>query len=266
MPRDHRALGSRIAAGRTSEVYLWGQTQVLKLCHDWMPLEVVEHEARIAHAVEASGVPVPAVGEVVKVNGRFGIVYERVPGPSMQELMQEDPSTVTQYSCLLAELHADLHARRVVFALPSQRERLRARIIAAEALPTVTKTAALERLTRLPEDGIFCHGDFHPANILMADRGPVIIDWIDATWGNAAADVARTWVLFMGHTAYPDTPSWVRPLARTCCEVHLRRYCELRSVTQREVEAWIPVVAAARLSENIPEAREWLLSIAAQLT
>ncbi len=72
------------------------------------------------------------------------------------------------------------------------------------------------------------HGDFHPGNILMADRGPVIIDCIDTTRGSAAADVARTWVLFMGHTVYPDTPSWVRPLARTCCEVHLRRYCELR--------------------------------------
>ncbi len=100
----------------------------------------------------------------------------------------------------------------------------------------------------------------------MADRGPVIIDWVDATQGSAAADVARTWVLLMGHTAYPDTPSWVRPLARTCCETHLRRYCELRSVTQHEVEAWIPAIAAARLSEKIPEAREWLLSIAAQLT
>jgi hypothetical protein len=32
------------------------------------------------------------------------------------------------------------------------------------------------------------------------------------------------------------------------------------------VEAWIPVVAAARVNENIPDAREWLLSVAAQLT
>ncbi len=46
----------------------------------------------------------------------------------------------------------------------------------------------------------------------------------------------------------------------------MRRYCELRSVASAEVEEWIPVVAAARLSDNIPEAREWLLSLTARLT
>ena len=235
---------------------------MLKLCHDWVPHAAVEHEARIARVIKASGAPIPLAGEVVEVDGRYGIAYERVSGPSMQELMQEYPSTVAQYSHLLAELHADLHARCIGTDLPSQRECLRARIVTAEALSSVTKTAALERLRRLSEDGHLCHGDFHPGNILMSERGPVIIDWVDATRGSAAADVARTWVLLMGHVAYPDTPSWVR----TCCEVYLRRYCELRFITQSEVEAWIPIVAAARLNENIPEARQWLLSLALQMT
>jgi Ser/Thr protein kinase RdoA (MazF antagonist) len=184
----------------------------------------------------------------------------------MQELMQGNPSTVAQYAQLLAELHADLHACRIMSDLPSQHERLHAQITTPEVLPTATRTAALERLTRLSEDSTLCHGDFHPGNILMAERGPVIIDWVDAARGSAAADVARTWVLLMGHVAYRDTPSWVRSLARTCCQVYLRHYCGLRSVTQREVEAWIPIVAAARLTENIREARQWLLSLALQLT
>ncbi len=260
------SLGPLLAKGRTSEVYLWGDTQVLKLCHEWMPVAAVEHEARIARLLAASGAPVPAVEEVVKVNGRWGIIYERVSGPSMQELMEKDPSTVRPYARLLAELHADLHGSLPVPDLPSLAERLRTCIIAAEALPAAAKTAALERLTRLPHDETLYHGDFHPGNILMAERGPIIIDWVHAARGPAAADLARTWLLFMGHTAYPDTPSWVRPLARTCCEVHLQRYRELRPVPPGEVEAWIPVIAAARLSENLPEAREWLLSLTAWLT
>ncbi len=258
------SLGRRIAEGRTAEVYLWGETQVVKLFRDWMGPGAAAYEARVARVVEAAGAPVPAVGEVVEVHGRCGIVYERVTGPSMMDLMQADPSTVSGHARLLAELHAALHSQRAPSELPSQRTLLAERIAAAEPLSPARKAAALERLAAMPEKDTLCHGDFHPGNIIMAEQGPVIIDWVEAARGNAAADVARTWVLFMGHTAYPDAPPWVRPLARQCCSVHLRRYLEVGSTTEAEVMAWIPIIAAARLRENIPEAREWLLSVVEQ--
>jgi Ser/Thr protein kinase RdoA (MazF antagonist) len=254
--------GRRIAEGRTAEVYLWGETQVLKLFRDWMPAAAAEYEARIARSVAAAGAPVPAVGEVVEVKGPQGIVYERVTGPSLMDLMQADPGTIPHYASLLAELHAALHAQPAVLALPAQRARLAEHIAAAEPLSPAQRAAALEKLAGMPEEGALCHGDFHPGNIIMAERGPVIIDWVDAARGSAAADVARTWVLLMGHTVYPDTPPWVRPFARECSTVHLQRYLALGSIVEDEVMAWVPIVAAARLHENIPEAREWLLSVA----
>jgi len=254
-------LGRRVAEGRTAEVYLWGEAQVLKLFREWMPPGAADYEARIARLVEAAGAPVPAVDDLVEVEGRRGIVYERVVGPSMMDLMQADPATVPRYAYLLAELHAALHAHPAVPELPSQRARLQDRIAAAEPLSPAAKSAVLEALARMPEEGTLCHGDFHPGNIIMAERGPVIIDWVDATRGSAAADVARTWVLVMGHACYDGTPEWVRPLARQCCAGHLRRYAELQPITEEEVAAWIPIVAAARLAENIPEARGWLVSV-----
>jgi aminoglycoside phosphotransferase (APT) family kinase protein len=214
--------------------------------------------------VAAAGAPVPTVGEVPEVKGRLGIVYERVTGPSMMDLMQADPATIPHYAGLLAELHAALHAQPGGPALPAQRARLAEHIAAAEPLSPSQKAAALEKLAQMPEEGTLCHGDFHPGNIIMAGSGPTIIDWVDATQGSAAADVARTWVLLMGHTAYPDTPSWVRPLARECCSVHLQRYLALGPIAEDEVMAWIPIIAAARLHENIPEAREWLRSVVAR--
>lgn len=41
-----------------------------------------------------------------------------------------------------------------------------------------------------------CHGDYHPGNIILSPRGPVVIGWITACHGNAVADVARTVLLF----------------------------------------------------------------------
>jgi aminoglycoside phosphotransferase (APT) family kinase protein len=39
------------------------------------------------------------------------------------------------------------------------------------------------------------HFDLHPDNVLLSPRGPVVIDWSNASRGDAADDVALTWVI-----------------------------------------------------------------------
>jgi hypothetical protein len=41
---------------------------------------------------------------------------------------------------------------------------------------------------------------------------------------------------------------------------YLRRYFTLRPGGREEYGRWLPIVAAARLSENIPEIEQWLLA------
>jgi hypothetical protein len=51
-----------IAYGRTAEIFLWKDHQVLKLFYEWFPAEAVHNEARITRAVQAAGLAVPQVG------------------------------------------------------------------------------------------------------------------------------------------------------------------------------------------------------------
>jgi len=81
----NKDLSRPLAYGRTAEIYAWQEGQVLKLFYDWFGLENIGYEARVARAVHASGLPVPAVGEIIGVNGRNGLVYQRVDGHSMWE-------------------------------------------------------------------------------------------------------------------------------------------------------------------------------------
>jgi hypothetical protein len=39
------------------------------------------------------------------------------------------------------------------------------------------------------------HFDLHPDNVLLSARGPMVIDWSNASRGEAADDVALTWVI-----------------------------------------------------------------------
>src|SRR4051794_30775548 len=66
--------------GFTADVYHWGEGRVVKLFHRWYPPRKAEREYRVTRAVHQTGLPVPAVYELVNVDDRCGIVFERVEG------------------------------------------------------------------------------------------------------------------------------------------------------------------------------------------
>jgi len=130
--------------------------------------------------------------------------------------------------------------------------------IGAPGLSADLQQAHLEALEAMPEGDRLCHGDFHADNVVITERGLVVIDWIDAAQGNPMADVARTAVIHLGVRA-SRRASWVqRVMVEWYHRVYVRRYFELRGREQKEYRAWYPIVAAARMSEGISELEEWL--------
>lgn len=259
-------LDAPIAIGFTAEIYAWRDGWVLKLFNPGRSRENVEYEAELSRTVYATGLPVPAVGEVLEVEGRFGLELERIDGISMLEALTRRPWMYHKFALQLAELQAKMHTRQLP-ELPSQCERLRRKITYAEKLPEEVRSAALKAWKRIPEDDKLCHGDFHPGNILLSQRGAVIIDWIDAARGSPLLDVARSTLIFGGIHLPPNFPGR-RPLNLILgrfYQAYRERYFELNELDPKELERWLPVVAAARLDENIYFDEERLLSIAKRL-
>ena len=245
-----------LAEGRTAEVFAWGDGAVVKLFRDWVPLDQAEHEAQIARAVSASGLPVPWVGEIVDVDGRAGLVYERVDGPSLLDSFMKRPWTLRPTALILARLHAELHKTRIAAAVPAQRQRLVDKIDRAELLSPALRSRALEALAGLPDGDVLCHGDFHPGNILMPPSGPIIIDWIDATRGHPHADIARTLIIARFGVARggPVAQRVLRAGVLGLLSIYEREYGRLCGTTRADVALWLPVVAAARIEEGVDEA------------
>ena len=67
--------------------------------------------------------------------------------------------------------------------------------------------------------------------------------------GHPAADVCRSFVIMMRAVA-------------ELAETYLDRYAALSGTPKGEIIAWLPVIAAARLAENIPEEEEALIRLA----
>jgi uncharacterized protein (TIGR02172 family) len=271
-----RDLGHPTAFGRTAEIYAWHQGQILKLFYDWFGLENIELEAKNTRAVHACGIPSPEVGDIIQVDGRYGLVYQRLDGDNMYKMVQRKPWKVFRYEQRMAALQTALHTCTLKADLPFQRQILECNIQRAIALPTLLRSKALAALDALPDGDRICHGDFWPSNILMTSKGDYIIDWFRASRGNPLADLARTTNLFIGGT---ETRQIQRPFlsfgstkksqimnslfqffGRICYPTYIHDYFKLCPGGEEEYHRWLPIVAAARLSDNIPELEQILIA------
>ncbi|MCC6299322.1 MAG: phosphotransferase [Anaerolineales bacterium] len=251
------SLEQPIAHGRTADIHEWEDGFVLKLFHNWFPMEDIEYEQKIARAVHASGVKSPAAKEIVQVHGRNGLIYERINGETMFATLKRQPRKVFHFGKLLARYHIQMHACDFNADVPVQKQRLQNKIKRADALPAELKPKLLAALETLPVGNKVCHGDFHPDNILMTKNGSVVIDWIDATKGNPLADAARTSVLALG--AASTLPTGMKFFIKLFHASYLREYFRTHPNGREEYRQWLPIVAGARLSENIPELENWLI-------
>jgi Ser/Thr protein kinase RdoA (MazF antagonist) len=253
-------LNKPIAHGRTADVYDWDDGHVLKLFHNWFELDNIEYELKIARAVRASGVKAPAVEELIQLDGRKGLIYERVTGESMLTMFQRKPWNVIAYSRILARLHAQMHDNSFEADIPDQHRKFQFKINNADALPVSLKTALLTTLASMPRGNRVCHGDFHPANVLLYANNASVIDWIDASRGNPLADVARTTIILIGSVETKQNPNmFLKVLIKIAHMEYLRGYFRLHPNGMDEYFRWLPIVAAARLSEGMPELEQWLV-------
>jgi hypothetical protein len=98
-----------------------------------------------------------------------------------------------------------------------------------------------------------------------------VIDCADGSQGNPHADVARTLLLLQ--TAEPDwiedveQRKTIRSLIQSFpLDIYFKRYREIQSLSQEQLDAWKLPLAAARLSEGLTlNAENRLLSIEASL-
>lgn len=253
----------RVATGRTADIFALDSDRVLKQFECGTAPDTARREADHTRIAGDAGLPVPTVHDVTSVDGRPAIVYERIDGPTMRSILQTRPWTVRRNAHRLAELQVAIHATRPT-GLPSYRERLAGRITDAPGLSHDARQRVLSRLESLPDGRAFCHGDFHPENVLHPDRGAVVIDWLDAGYGHPAADVARTNLLLKYAGRGGSLFAWA--VRRAFRWWYLRRYCEETGMSPDQIRAWELPVAAARLAEDVPEAARLRALVDARLS
>ena len=239
-------LGTKLGGGKAADVHAWGADQVIKLYQPAIPDRRIEAEAGNVQALHAAGLPVPRFFEQVEIAGRRGSIFERIEGPSISASLRNNPFRLFQLARRFAAVHRRIHGIERP-ELPPVAEHLRRVIADVSALSLGQKNQLHALLHSLPAGSFVCHFDFHPTNVILSPRGPVVLDWASARHGNPLADVARTCVLLatdhLGARAAPVMTIWNHAFGRA----YLRGYFNGATQTRDELERWITILAAAKL-------------------
>lgn len=235
-----------IAIRNAKTVYKDGDSCVKVFNADYSKADIL-NEALNQARVEELSLNVPKIKEITKVDGKWAIVTEFIKGKTLAQLMVENPDKKDEYLNKFVDLQI-LVQNNVCPLLTKLKDKMNRKIKLAN-INLTTKYDLHTRLESMPKGNSLCHGDFNPSNIIIAEDGKAyIIDWSHATQGNPCADVARTYLLF-----------WlVGDLSGA--EKYLTLYCEKTKKTPKDVQRWLPIVAASQSVKGNEKEREFLLS------
>ena len=206
-------------------------------------------EALSQARAEETGLPVPRLHEVTMLDGKWAIVSELIRGQSLEEISKE--SRAKKYGCIAEFVSLQLEVQSKECGLFPRFSEKVFREISALKLDRRIKDGLFERLERLRGlsggENVLCHGDFAMSNVIDSAKGLYILDWSHASRGFAAADAARSYLLFW---MAGDIDGAGR---------YLSLYAEKSGVPRELILEWTPLAAASQMKRCKAVEREFLL-------
>ncbi|MDR2793277.1 MAG: phosphotransferase [Treponema sp.] len=236
----------KIIAVRNTKTIYRDDDKVIKLFDENFSKADVLNEALNQARVEGTGLRIPKLLEVTKVENKWAIVLEYIEGKTLERLIKEEPDKRDEYFEFFVDLQMEVHTKRSPL-LGKLKDKM-SRKIAQTDLDATTRYDLHTRLDGMPNHDKVCHGDFNPSNIIIAADGtPYIIDWAHATQGNASADAARTYLLF-----------WLGGDIAGA-EKYLALFCKKSDTAKQYVQQWMPIAAASQTVKGKEKEKEFLL-------
>jgi uncharacterized protein (TIGR02172 family) len=254
--------GAQLAQGSTADIFAWGDDKILKLFFAGFSSDYVQYEYANNRKAMETGLPVPKVYQMLEWEGRQGILFERIEGPLMLNLIFTQADQVEDLARSFAEAQTQIHQTQVS-GFASLHEPLAGVIASSKWIDDQQRAHLCGILQNLPAGDALIHGDYHPGNVAVSSRGAIVLDWLTARQGDPHADVANT-VMLIRHASVPgDNPAVIEQINAVrgaFLSIYQQRYLELKPGTDWErVEQWMLLLILSRLTMDNQDERERLL-------
>lgn len=240
-------LDNPIAKRSTKTVYKDSDKTVKLFVPNYSKSDIL-NEALNQARVEETGLNIPSLVEITKIDDRWALVSEHIEGRTLESLMEENPDKLEEYLNLFVDTQINILSKESPL-LNKLKDKMQRKIEEAD-ISNEIKYELNTRLEGMPKHKKICHGDFNPSNVIIKENGDVyVIDWAHVSQGNGSADAARTYLLFCLNGKKEQANRY------------LDLFSEKTGIEKQYIQRWIPIVAAAHLSKaNEEEEKAFLMN------
>lgn len=248
----------KIGTGRTADVYKDSDGTAIKLYHKDRSANFVQREADLAQKVAEVCSRAPKYLGIYRDQERLGIRYQLIEGDDLLTKMARYPPGMKEYAQDLGILHREIHTNTLT-GIASMVDVFAKRLDHFDIEP-----CKRQRLLDFLEDHdgkTLCHGDFHPANVMMGEGGQMfVIDWSNAYYGHPLSDVARTYFLLRRAKPVGTVSILIRLISLflqpMLARNYLKTYFHNESIPHKELRQWELFVLMGRSLEGIGDRGE----------
>lgn len=193
----------------------------------------------------------------ITLDNRYGFIVKAGQVSLLAISIRENPSELLKYAKILGSLHVQVH--------DGDYGGRKARII-LDYRAYIMKS--LENLTELPEfqfrlidllksiqyEEVLCHNDLGPYHVLLEDNHPRIIDWVNASYGDPMADIAKS-IFWMCSDYVPGIGPYLigKDVKKRFITAYLSTYQSFLSLKQDQILSWLVIFAAIEYDTEVKD-------------
>lgn len=196
-----------IGKGSKSTVYRYEPDKIVKVYENNDSLEVISLEQKLATKAYELGIPTPISFDIVKVDDKYGVMFELFQSKSLSELIVQDINNIDKYIIEYVKLLKLLHNTKVkIDDLPNIKDYVPVWVKGCEE---VLDQKSLDKIKLLiddiPNQLTMLHCDYHTNNVLKQDNKVILIDMDCLSYGHPIFELVNMYFAFVGIVEiYPD--------------------------------------------------------------
>lgn len=181
-----------IESGRTASVYDWDEGRVLKIFKSCISYADIYQEMVQTQEARLVGIPVPRVYEIVRWDGHYGLIMDKVGGKVLEKALKDNPeecdALIERFADAVRKMHRTVVAREPLLDVRQKSIEL------CERLDPVLFSSRQRKIIRavleaVPEADTFVHGDCHTGNAILDGDTITFIDLMVCGKGHPVFDL-----------------------------------------------------------------------------
>lgn len=207
VPKEfHLDKTTQAGEGYASTTYFTNdEDAMIKIYHDVVPYDELVKEKRFSVEAFKLGVPTPLSGDLIEVEGKQGLIFERIKTKtSIARMLADDYSRLDELAMEFAALGKRLHATLCnTSVFPNVKDIYKEYVDRFDGLNDEEKEAIKKFIDNTDNKDTCLHGDFHFGNVIVtADNRKLFIDMGDFSYGDPLFDLGTLY--FVTHNDRDD--------------------------------------------------------------